>query len=168
MRKASALVVVLMLIVVGCSSSEPLSFDLSHSMEPPEAPFAVSGHAADDGAVCSVGLWVDQREETMDGQPLADDGWAAIFDEAVRSRSVAEAKSIKQFECGDGSGTITITDHAYLDFAVLDVTTFGRGETTWGTWTVEGTGDYDSLSGEGEVVVDWDEQRFHYVGDVET
>jgi hypothetical protein len=157
-----------LLVVVGCSSSEPLAFDLAHTFQDPESPFTISGDAADEGVVCSVGVWKDLRMETMDGDPLDADAWAVIFDEAVDSHSIAEATSMKQFECGDGSGTITIDDHLYLDFAELDVETIFTGDTQWGTWTLEGTGDYESISGNGSFVVDGPGERFHYIGEIQS
>ena len=80
---------------------------------------------------------------------------------------MAEGKGYKTFVCGDDSGSIMMSDHAALDFGVLDIETFGQGETIWGSWTIEGTGDYEALSGSGDVVVMWDEMKFHYKGEVE-
>lgn len=167
MRRLMLTLAVTVLTAAGCSSSEPLAFDLSHPMEPPEAPFTVSGPAADEGIVCSVGMWVENRMEDMEGNELTEGGWADIFDNAVATGSVAEGKGYKTFVCGDDSGSITISDHAALDFGVLDMETFGQGETAWGTWTIEGTGDYEALSGSGDIVVMWDEMKFHYKGEVE-
>ena len=74
MRRLMLTLAVTVLTAAGCSSSEPLAFDLSHPMEPPEAPFTVSGPAADEGIVCSVGMWVEDRMEDMEGNELTEGG----------------------------------------------------------------------------------------------
>jgi hypothetical protein len=43
------------------------------------------------------------------------------------------------------------------DFAVLDIDSFGQGRITHGTWTLEGTGAYESLTGAGDSLTDFDE-----------
>ncbi|MDX2466496.1 MAG: hypothetical protein QNL12_04215 [Acidimicrobiia bacterium] len=167
MRRLMLTLAVTVLMVAGCSSSEPLAFDLSHPMQPPEAPFTIAGPATDEGIVCPVGMWVEDRMEDMDGNELTERGWADIFDNAVATGSVAEARGYKTFVCGDDSGSITLSNHDVLDFGVLDIETFGQGETTGGTWTIAGTGDYESLSGSGDIVLMWDEMKMHYKGEVE-
>jgi len=133
-------------------------------MEPyldPELP------AVDEDVVCAVGMWIDEHMQNMEGEDIGFEGWADIFDNAVASQSAAEAKAFKTFECGDGSGTMTIEEHTVLDFAVLDPAAFGSGTTDWGSWTITGTGDYESLTGGGNVMTVWDEMQFHFIGEVE-
>jgi len=167
MRRLAISFLAVVFMLAGCSSSEPLALDLSHPMEPPEQPFQISGPAEEEGVVCGVGMWTNERTQTVEGADLDFDGWAQMFDSAVESKSVAEAKALKQFECGDGSGTITINEHTLWDFAVIDPADLGSGETDVGTWTIEGTGDYESLTGSGGVTIVWDEMQFHYIGEVE-
>lgn len=167
MQRLVILLLAVVFMLAGCSSSEPLAFDLAHPMQPPEQPFQISGEAVAEGVVCSVGMWTDARMQTIEGVDLGFDGWAEVFDAAIENRSTAEANSYKTFECGDGSGTITITEHTIYDFAVLDPADFGSGTTDSGTWTVEGTGNYESLTGSGGVTTVWDEMQIHLVGEVE-
>ena len=167
MKKLATPFLAVIFILAGCSGSEPLTFDLAHPMEPPAQPFQISGAAVDDGGVCAVGMWTDESMQTMEGADLDFGGFADIFDTAVETQSAAEAKGTKIFECGDGSGMITINEHTLIDFAVLDPADFGSGTTDWGTWTIEGTGDYASLTGSGKVITVWDEMQMHFVGEVE-
>ena len=164
MRRASLLMVTILL--VGCGG-DPLAFDLSHPMELPQQPFSVTGAAVTEGVVCPDGLFVEERAANSDGDEISFDEWAQMFDAAVASGGVAEMVSTKDFKCKDDTGWITIVDHIELDFSVLDPAAFGSGETVFGSWTIEGTGDYASLKGSGETVIDWDEMQYHYVGTVE-
>ena len=167
MRRLLVLSTLVVVIVGSCSSSEPLAIDLAQPMEPPPVQVSISGAAVDDGVVCPIGTFVRDRMEDMNGNALDQEAWAKIFDTAVETGSVAEAKSFNEYECGDGSGTITINQHVSLDFAVLDIETFGEAPINSGTWTLEGTGDYESMSGSGDLVNDFAEGMIHAVGEVE-
>lgn len=150
-----------------CSSSEPLGLDLANPMEPPPTAFSITGPAADEGVVCSEGTFVENRMEYMDGTTMEDRDWANMFDNAVETDSVAEVKSINEYECSDGSGTITVTQLVRFDFAEIDIETFGEGQVTNGTWTLEGIGDYESLTGSGNIITNFDDGHIHMVGEVE-
>ena len=167
MRRLLITSTLVMAMLGSCSSSEPLAIDLAQPMEPPPVEISISGAAVDDGVVCSTGTFVRDRMEDMNGNVLDHEAWAAIFDAAVETGSVAEAKSFNEYECGDGSGTITINQHVSFDFAVLDIETFGDSPINSGTWTLEGTGDYESMSGSGDLVNDLAEGMIHAVGEVE-
>jgi hypothetical protein len=166
-RLLSVLSALVMVTVGGCSSSEPLAFDLANPMEPPPGVFTISGAAADEGIVCSEGVFVDSHMEDIDGNAIEMSEWADMFDAAIATQSVAEANSINEYECGDGSGTITITQLVRFDFAEIDIETFGQGQVTNGTWTLEGVGDYESLTGSGDLVTNFDDGHVHMVGEVE-
>jgi hypothetical protein len=168
MRRLLLSAVALALLVAGCgSSSEPMAVDLAQPMAPPPTPVSISGAAVDEGIVCSSGMFVDNRLEDMDGNPIGMEEWGAMFEAAVDTGSVAEVTSHNDYECDDGSGTITVSQHVRFDFAVIDIETFGRGRFQSGTWTVGGTGDYETLTGSGEIVDDHDEGLIHMVGEVE-
>jgi hypothetical protein len=168
MRRVLAVLAVLLVVMVGgCSSSEPLAFDLANAMEPAPGVFSVSGAAADEGVVCSEGIFIDSHMENVNGEMIEMSEWAGMLDTAVATQSVAEANSINEYECGDGSGTITITQFVRFDFAELDIETFGQGQVTSGTWTLVGVGDYESLTGSGDLITDFDDGRIHMVGEVE-
>ena len=103
----------------------------------------------------------------MDGMEMDDRDWANMFDTAVETDSVAELKSINEYQCSDGSGTLTVTQLVRFDFAELDIETFGEGQVANGTWTLEGNGEYESLTGSGEIITNFDDGHIHMVGDVE-
>lgn len=169
MRRMTLLSALIVVVAAGCSSSEPLSFDLARPMAPPPVPVTISGEAVDEGLVCSDGTVPvgGGRMEDMEGNPLAGEQWEATFESAVENGAVAEFMHWATTECNDGSGSITIIEHWRYDFAVLDIESFGQGRINHGTWTLEGTGDYESLTGSGDFLSDFDEGMLHAVGEVE-
>jgi hypothetical protein len=125
----AAVTVLAMALLDSCSTSEPLALDLTNPMgAPPPMPFSITGPAVDEGVVCSEGTFVDNRVEYMDGSEMSDSGWADTFDAAVETNSVAEARSINEYACGDGSGTLTVTQLVRFGFAELDIETLGQGK----------------------------------------
>ncbi|MDJ0769992.1 MAG: hypothetical protein QNJ12_14420 [Ilumatobacter sp.] len=168
MRKLTVPTATLALVLAACSSgAEPLAFDLSRPMQPPPVLFTISGEAADEGVVCSNGTVDDTGLEDMSGNLIDLAAWAQMFDAAMETGSVAEATSVLNVECADGSGSLTITEHVRFDFGVLDVETMGSGRVENGTWTLEGTGDYEDLTGSGELFTDYDEGQIHTIGEIE-
>jgi hypothetical protein len=168
MRRVVTVILALAMMMLGsCSSSEPLALDLANPMGSPPAAFSITGPAADEGVVCSEGTFVGYRMEDMDGNAIDHGDWSATFDTAIETNSVAEVKSINEYQCGDGSGTITVTQLVRFDFAELDIETFGEGEVTNGTWTLVGIGDYESLTGSGDIITNFDDGHVHMVGEVE-
>jgi hypothetical protein len=143
-----------------------MALELDLPIGPPEQPFVATGPAVDDGAVCSDGTWLGSRTEDMDGQEISHEQWADIFDAAMENDSVAEARTFRDFACADGSGTLEIEDHAYLDFSVIDASTYGSEPVQWGTFTISGTDDYTSLSGSGDEVADFSQGSFLFSGEV--
>ena len=99
---------------------------------------------------------------------LLQETWKkAVTEDAMVRRIHHELKSINEYQCGDGSGTITVTQLVRFDFAELDIETFGEGQVTNGTWTLVGIGDYESLTGSGDIITNFDDGHIHMVGDVE-
>jgi hypothetical protein len=127
------------MIAAGCSSSEPLTIDIARPDAPTPAPVVISGTAVDEGVVCAAGTVNDYRQRRVEGN---------------------DAQMVNYFEvvCDDGSGSITIGE--LLDFEEFPPATFE------GAWTLEGSGDYESLTGSGQFSVD-DEGKIHDVGEVE-
>ena len=70
------------------------------------------------------------------------------------------------FECGDGSGTLTLRSHAYIDFGARSPSDWGSGVWDSGTWTITGTDEYESLSGSGSSFMYFDEGKMHYTGEI--
>jgi len=163
------IILAIAVVAAACSSSsEPLAFDLSHTMEfeEPPVPFAVAGASADEGMVCADGTFTREVELDPDGLEISGDEWNQMFDQAIQTGGVAEMTSVKEFSCADGSGTLIITEDVRFDFGVIDLEAFGTGEFVGSTWTIEGIGEYADLTGSGEAVIDFDEMVFHYRGEV--
>ncbi len=167
MRRLALPLAVLVVTLAGCSSSEPLSFDLARPMAPPPVPVTISGTAVDEGEVCSSGTVVSGSIEDMEGRPIELEEWGKSFDEALENGTVAELMHRMQVECADGSGTFKVIEHVRFDFAVIEVESLDRGRITNGTWTIEGTGEYESLTGSGQLVSDNDAKMIHAIGEVE-
>lgn len=148
------------------AASVSQTFDLVNPMAPLPTDFAISGEAVSEGTVCPAGTFVAGRMEDMDGNALEDEDWAQMFENAVATGAVAEVKSFNEYECRDGSGMLLIEQHVHLDFAVLDIETFAQGRASHGTWTLTGTGDYESLTGSGEIIGDSMAGMIHMVGEV--
>ena len=167
MRRLTLLSALVLVIAAGCSSSEPLGFDLARPMAPPPVPVTISGDAVDEGVACSEGTFVDFHMEDMDGNTAVMDEWGKDFEDAMDGGTVAEVMNHAIIECSDGSGTITLIEHVRFDFAEIDMGTFGQGQVNTGSWTLEGTGDYESLTGSGALVTNYDEGLIQAVGEVE-
>lgn len=168
MQRRLVLLMLVAVVLGSCSSSDPQAFDLAQPMAAPPVAFTISGEAVEKGTVCPDGTFIHVRMEDMDGNEVSDEDWMEMFDTAFATNSVAEIMSFQEFECGDGSGTITVANHVRFDFAVLDAEDLTQGQTKHGTWTLEGTGDYESLTGSGDTIGDNDTQIIHMVGEVET
>lgn len=165
MRYYLIMATVIVLGAAGCSSAEPEGFELDHPMMPPEVPFTTTGAAANSGMLCGGGAWVAEQMENADGEEIPSEQWAEIFDEAVMSDGVAEAMSLKEFRCSDGSGTLLIAGQLSLDFSTVDIETFGSGKVQFGTFEITGTDEHESLSGSGETFADFDGGQMAYVGE---
>ena len=142
-----------------------MAFELELPMGPPEQAFVATGLAVDDGAICPSGTWLGVRNEDLDGQEMSHEQWADVFDAAMENGGVAEARGFREFACADGSGTLEIEDHAYLDFSVIDASTYGSETVQWGTFTISGTGDFASLSGSGDEFIDFAQESFVFTGE---
>jgi hypothetical protein len=153
------------MIAAGCSSSQPLSIDIARPDAPGDVPATISGPAVDEGVVCADGTVFGYHLEDMNGNTLGFNEWGANVDAAMQAGTVVEAQNHVDIECNDGSGTITVIEHIRFDFAVIDF----PGQEGWkGTWTLEGTGDYENLSGSGEYYDDPDSAMIHDAGEVES
>lgn len=166
MRRLIPMLVLFASVLASCSSSEPLAIDLAQPMAPPPVSFTISGAAADDGVVCAAGQFVGYQMEDTEGNPVTFEEWAAIFDAAAEAGSVAEVVSINDYECDDGSGLLQVSQYVRLDFAGVDLDA-GQGPLNEGTWTLEGTGEYEAVTGSGNIVNDDAAGMIHMVGEVE-
>jgi hypothetical protein len=166
MRRLALLSVLVVVMAASCSSSEPLSFELARPQAPPPVAVTINGDAVDEGVVCSAGTFVGFQLEDLDGNEADMDDWGTLFEDAMANGTVAEVVNRAEFECSDGSGTITIVEHVRFDFAEIDMEEFFAGRISNGTWTLEGTGDYDSLTGFGDLISDNGAGMIYAVGEV--
>ena len=69
-----------------------------------------------------------------------------------------------RWTCADGSGTFDTVDTPTMAMPELDP----EGSNEAAAWTVEsGTGDYESLSGSGKVIVDFSKETVVYDGEMQ-
>ena len=175
MRRVLAVGVVLGCVVLAaCSSSEPMAFELSHPEyfgNPPNQPFAITGDLADEDEICDRGEFVYQRWENMDGTLV--EGWTldSRVEAAFESGGIFELQAEMEFVCADGTGTLQIEEHLYLDFSdpvLVEATTSGTtGRTKEGTFVLTGTDHYAELNGSGDVYTDWDTGEMVYTGEAQ-
>lgn len=163
-------IVALALILVGCSTQEPMTVEFSHPLDEgggvgSTVPFTAVGAPVDDGAVCQEGTHEIVRLETMQGEQITDDDWAEMFDSAMAEGSVAEMTVRETWTCDDGSGTFDIDLHNRYDFESFE---FGTGQHDVGTWTiVSGTDDYDGMTGSGDITLDFDAGTVTWTGEIQ-
>jgi hypothetical protein len=102
--------------------------------------------------------------ESIDGDQIADEDWAEMFDSAMAVDGVAEMNVTQSWTCADGSGSFTIRHHNVFDFATFEF----DGQQNVGTWEIiEGSGSYADLSGSGDVTLDLDAGKVLHNGEVE-
>lgn len=157
-------VVLIGAMLAGCSSSEPLTIELSHSQQQPSRPFAASGPAVDEGVVCPGGRASDWHHESIDGEVVTERDWEDMFDAAMADGGVAEMYVFSDCVCDDGSGTFTMKFHNQIDFATFEF----EGQQDVGTWEIaEGTDSYSDFGGSGDAMVDLDADRAVYTGEIQ-
>lgn len=126
---AAMLALVLVAMPVGAASPQAVTI-VSNVTFNPDGPnfgdFATSGQATDSGLICSSGTFVDT---------------GIRFAGFQSDRGTVQIQVVKEFTCGDGSGTFTAKLQIQANFET-GIESF--------TWVVlGGTGDYASLRGGG-------------------
>jgi len=114
---------------VAAAGPQSVTIDVVNTFagDPTTGTFTAIGSAVDSDLICPVGTIVDTRNGFAGGQ----------------SGRKLQILVIKEFTCGDGSGTFFIKMQVHIDFAT--------GETF--TWVVlSGTGAYGHLQGSGQGV----------------
>lgn len=151
--------------LAGCGSSSALTVALSRPQDHAEPiPFTTTGAATAEGVLCAAGTTEVLRLESLDGLTITDDDWAAMFDAALDTGSVAEMSVYERYSCADGSGSFVLRWHNRFDFASFEF----EGQQHVGTWEVsEGSGSYSALTGSGDIELDWDSGRAVLIGEVE-
>ncbi len=157
MQRVSGMVIVFLLLAgMGCSSSgEPMAMAINAPLGPPEGAVPLSGPAVDEGIVCSAATFervriVDSEGATLTEEQLSEDTLlSAMYDE---------------FTCTDGSGAFVVVQHPSLAQSDMDF----EGSNDVGPWEIDsGTGDYETLSGDGTLTVDFSAGTVVYGGEVQ-
>lgn len=176
-RRVLAMVAVCVAVLAGCSSSGDdgaAELEIRVEMGSDTPAFTASGAAVDDGLVCATGQTLPGGEvQTVDGQPSSDEEFGQAFDEALATEGVVEAVFFVEFGCADAeefSGTFTMQQNVRMDFSEIDAAAFQAGEldqVPGGTWEIaEGTGDFASLTGGGDHVMDFTTDDVVFTGEL--
>ena len=159
-----AVAVVLVVSVAGCSSEDSFAVEFSHPQEHGAIPFAATGLAVDESALCDGGTMAINHLESMEGNTITEADWAEMFDAASANNGIAEMYVMQDFVCEDGSGSFTMAFHNRFDFTTFEF----EGQQDVGTWEIEkGTGGYTDLSGSGDAMLDFDKEEVTYSGEVQ-
>jgi hypothetical protein len=166
MRKLRLLAIVsFMVMAASCSStSEPMSVQITGPLGPPEGPLPITGQAVDEGIVCDAATYEEGDYVDLDGKILTDEERDQLMQvEAETGEIVFSAKHV-HWVCPDGSGSFDTVE----DFTVAMPDMNFEGTTNAATWTIDdGTGDYENLSGSGNVIVDFPNETVVYDGEMQ-
>ena len=166
MRKLRLLVVVsLMVVVASCSSSsEPMAVQINGPLGPTVSPAPITGEAVDEGVVCDAATYEEGDFVDLDGKVLTDEERDQLMQVEVETGEVVFSAKYGRWTCADGSGTFDTVDTPTMAMPELDL----EGSNEAATWTVEsGTGDHESLSGSGKVIVDFSNETVVYAGEMQ-
>ena len=139
-----ALVLLLLVLVAGCSSGESgdldLAFENSFDFNTQIGEYVFSGEAVDEGVVCPTATGEPAGIEDPEGNPLTFNEVGSMITAASEEFT---AVFVDELECVDGSGGMTMRHHnAY--------TPEGGEMVMTATWDMIGTGGHDGLTGEGD------------------
>ena len=175
-RRLLAMVAVCVAVLAGCSTSgdDVAEVEIRVEMGSADPAFTASGAAVDDGLICATGQTLPGGEvQTVDGQPSSDEEFGQAFDEALATEGVVERVFFVEFGCADAegfSGTFTMQQNVRMDFSEIDAAAFQAGEldqVPGGTWEItEGTGDFASVTGGGEHLMDFTTEDVVFTGEL--
>ena len=166
MRKLRLLVVVsLMVLVASCSSSsEPMGVQINGPLGPTVSPAPITGEAVEEGVVCDAATYEEGDFVDLDGKVLTDEERDQLMQVEVETGELVFSAKYGRWTCADGSGTFDTVDTPTMAMPELDF----EGSNEAATWTVEsGTGDHESLSGSGKVIVDFSSKTVVYAGEMQ-
>lgn len=152
--------------LVGCSSSDSLSVEISVVWAWQTMPFSASGGAVDGGVVCKRGLMEIDHFESVEGDVITADETGSIFNNtSFADDEVAEWTTVLDFVCDDGSGTFTMRWHTVITSALVGSDTPQEA----GAWEIEGgTGTYGALAGSGHTTNNFFTNDTVYSGELQT
>jgi hypothetical protein len=156
--------VVMVMVVAGCSSSsDPLPVEFTVPMDPGAGRAEVSGAAVDEGLVCDQGTLTRLRMEDANGGLVSDEEGMSLWDEALESGATIEMVLYDEFNCADGSGSMSIVTDNVVRPSALDF----EGSNDVGTWEIQdGTGSYEGFSGEGTYHADFGNGYQRFAGEI--
>jgi hypothetical protein len=163
-RLRRMILVAVVMVLSGCSSSsDPLPVEFTAPMGPDAGPAEVSGAAVDEGLVCDQGTLTRLRIEDTDGELVSDDEGMRLWDAALESGATIEMVLYDEFECTDGSGTLSIVTNNVVQPSALDF----ESSNDVGTWEIQdGTGSYEGSSGEGTYYADFGKGYQRFAGEI--
>lgn len=164
MRKIVWLLVAVLMTLAGCSSSEPMSVEITGPVGMPDAPHVVTGQAVDEGVICPAPMFEELRYEDVDGKVLNDDEFAQAVQVEMETGEMVIAVQYVQWTCSDGSGSFVTAGTAKIAAPDLDF----EGINEAADWEIEsGTGDYEGLTGSGTITVDFPNGTVVYAGEIQ-
>ena len=163
MRKLGLLLVVLLLSLAACGSSEPMTFEISGPADQTAGPVTISGEAVDEGMMCSSAQFERMLFRDMDGNDLTDDEVAQLMELYAETGEKVFSAIVDQFTCIDGSGSLVLAQSPLLDESEINF----EGVNEVASWEVEsGTDELVGLSGDGMVILDFLNGTVTYQGEL--
>ena len=166
MRKVRLLAIVsFMVVAASCSSSsEPMGVQITAPLGPPGDPAPITGQAVEEGIVCDAATYEEGDYVDLDGKILTDEEIDQLMQvEAETGEIVFSAKHVR-WVCTDGSGSFDTVEEPTVAMPDMNF----EGANNAATWTIEsGTGDYEHLSGSGNVIVDFPNETVVYDGEMQ-
>ena len=165
MRKLRSMFVVSLMVVASCSSSsEPMAVQITGPLGPSDSPAPVTGPAVDEGTLCDAVTYVEGEFFDLDGNAVTEEERAQLMQVEMETGEMVFSAKDGLWTCADGSGTFETVDKGTLAMADYNF----EGSNNVATWTVQnGTGDYEGLSGSGNVIVDFSKETVVYEGEMQ-
>jgi hypothetical protein len=165
MRKIAWLLVAVLAALGGCSSSEPMSVEITGPVGVPDTPSAVTGQAVDEGVICPAAMFEELRYEDADGKVLNDEETAQAMQVEMETGEMVIAVQYVQWTCSDGSGSFITASRSKIPLRDMDF----EGVNEVADWEVDsGTGDYENLGGSGTITVDFPNGTVAYAGEIQS
>lgn len=166
MRKLRLMLVVSLMVVASCSSSsEPMAVQITNPLGPPsDSSVPVTGPVVDEGVMCDAVTYEEGDFFDLDGNAVADEERDQLIQVEMETGEEVFSAKDGRWTCADGSGTFETVEKFTLAMRDYDF----EGSNDAATWTVEnGTGDYEGLTGSGNVVVDFSKETVTYDGEMQ-
>ena len=166
MRKLRWLVVVsFMVIAAACSSSsEPMAVQITGPLGPSASPAPVTGPAVDEGVVCDAVTYEEGDFFDLDGNAVTDEERDQLMQVEMETGEEVFSAKDGRWTCADGSGTFVTVEEFTLPMRDYNF----EGSNDVATWTAEnGTGDYEGLTGSGNVIADFSKETVVYEGEMQ-